>query len=146
MDDIEMLKKMQSGFPLTRHPLRTLSKRFKLCEEDLLGKMRNWKSRGLIRNLGAILDLEQLGYTSTLIAMQVRKNNLERVVTCINRYPQVSHNYLREGSRYNLWFTLSASSSEALKGLIRKIRKETRIRKFLELPKTSSFKRRAVFS
>ena len=142
----ELMKKMQHGFPLTRYPLRSIAKKSGLNERELIKKIRRWISKGLVRYLGITFDTRKLGVASTLIAMAVDKASLKKVVSCINGYPQVTHNYLRDDDEYNLWFTLSASSGKELNKLKQKIKTETGIAKVMDLPQTSVFKRWAVFS
>ena len=145
-NDEQIMKKMQYCFPVTRHPLRSIAKKFGLNEQELLNKIRRWKSKGLIRYIGPVFATEKLGISSTLIAMHVDGTSLREVVSCINEYPQVTHNYLRDGDKYNLWFTLHARSRKELKALIKNIKTETGITNILDLPKIKIFKKRAVFS
>ena len=66
----------------------------------------------VIRRLGANFTSRKLGYTSTLVAVRVAPDKLEIFVAVVNRYPGVTHNYLRR-HRYNVWFTLIADRSSA---------------------------------
>ena len=68
---------------------------------------------GIIRRLGANFTSRKLGYTSTLCAARVAPESLDHFVAVVNRYPGVTHNYLRR-HRYNVWFTLIAESEERL--------------------------------
>ena len=65
----------------------------------------NSKRQNVLRQISAIFDTRRLGYKTTLVAMAYGPDKLHRAAMEINRHPGVSHNYAREGSYYNLWFT-----------------------------------------
>ena len=50
---------------------------------------------GVLRQLSAIFDTRRLGYKSSLVAMQVAPDRLERVAGLVSAHPGVSHNYER---------------------------------------------------
>jgi hypothetical protein len=69
---------------------------------------------------------------------------LERFVEVVNRYPGVTHNYLRR-HRYNVWFTLIAESSLRLSQILQEISRQTGIREILSLPAREIFKIKVDF-
>ena len=89
-------------------------------EEQVLGRVRNLMESGVIRRLGANFTSRKLGYTSTLCAARVPPEALERFVEVVNRYPGVTHNYLRR-HHFNVWFTLIAESPERLEQILAEI-------------------------
>ena len=64
--------------------------------------------------ISAIFDTRRLGYKTTLVAMAFPPDALHDAALIINEHPGVSHNYAREGSYYNLWFTLAVAPDESL--------------------------------
>jgi siroheme decarboxylase len=74
---------------------------------ELLSLLKQHQARGLLREIGPIFNLDLLGYRSTLAAAAVPADRVDDVAEIISRHPGVSHNYLREGSEFNLWFTLA---------------------------------------
>ncbi|MEI8012373.1 MAG: Lrp/AsnC family transcriptional regulator, partial [Candidatus Omnitrophota bacterium] len=74
----------------------------------------------------------------------VPSDKLELTVDIINAYPNISHNYLREGE-YNVWFTVSASSDRRLQWILADIRKKSGIKDMLDLRTRQVFKNQAVF-
>ena len=76
-------------------------------EEDVLTRLTELKRQNVLRQISAIFDTRRLGYKTTLVAMALEPDKLHRAAMEINRHPGVSHNYAREGSYYNLWFTLA---------------------------------------
>jgi len=114
--DRRLLDLLQRDFPLNARPFAAIGERLGLPEEEVLTRVRRLKSaeKGrLIRQISAIFDTAALGYKSTLLAMQVPDDEVDRAAAAINRHPGVSHNYQRDHA-WNLWFTLAVPPDEDL--------------------------------
>jgi glutamate-1-semialdehyde 2,1-aminomutase len=112
--DRRLLDLLQRDFPLDARPFALLGERLGLHEEEVLERVLRLKSPGkrrLIRQISAIFDTTALGYNSTLVAMQVPQNDVDRVAAAINRHPGVTHNYQRDHA-WNLWFTLAVPTGD----------------------------------
>jgi len=69
---------------------------------------------------------------------------IESFAKIVNRYPGVTHNYLRD-NKYNIWFTFISPSMEEIEANLESISKETGISDIINLPATKVFKIRAHF-
>ncbi|MDP3181895.1 MAG: Lrp/AsnC family transcriptional regulator, partial [Desulfobaccales bacterium] len=107
-------------------------------------RVKNMTEAGVIRRIGANFTSRKLGYTSTLCAAQVPTELLTRFAQVVNRYPEVTHNYLRR-HRYNVWFTLIAESTERLDKILAEISKASGVREILSLPAREVFKIKVDF-
>jgi hypothetical protein len=85
-----------------------------------------------------------LGYTSTLVAARVPPAKLDLFVAVVNRYPGVTHNYLRR-HRFNVWFTLIAESEERLNQILEEISLASGVAEILSLPAQEIFKIKVDF-
>jgi len=65
-------------------------------------------------------------------------------VAVVNRYPGVTHNYLRR-HRYNVWFTLIAESEERLNQILEEISGASEVLEILSLPAQEVFKIKVDF-
>ena len=141
MDDIDrkILGTIQSDFPLSRRPYRDLSDRLGLPEEEIFGRVERLKKDGVIRRIGGSFDSRCLGFTTTLCAAKVPDNRIELFVKEVNKYPGVTHNYLRE-HEYNIWFTLVVTDRKEVDRLIGEIIQSTGVREVINLPATRTFK------
>jgi glutamate-1-semialdehyde 2,1-aminomutase len=118
--DRRLLDILQRDFPAATRPFAAIGQRLGLPEEEVLARVRRLKGpeKGrLIRQISAIFDTTALGYKSTLVAMQVPPDEVERVAAAINRHPGVSHNYERDHT-WNLWFTMAVPSHEDLEAAV----------------------------
>ncbi len=122
LDDLDraILNEIQSNFPIVSRPYAEVAARVGADEEQVLRRVRTLMESGVIRRLGANFTSRKLGYTSTLCAARVPPELLERFVEVVNRYPGVTHNYLRR-HYFNVWFTLIAESPARLEQILAEI-------------------------
>lgn len=107
--DLKMLSAVQEGFPITARPFQALGDALGISESETLKRLERLQKDGLVRRIGPILDMRKLGCSGVLVALKVPKQEADCVAQLVNRYPEVSHNYLRPNEcGYNLWFTVSA--------------------------------------
>ena len=71
-----------------------------------------YRNSGLIREIGAIFNGAKMGYRTTLIACKVPHSLVDKAAEIVSSHSGLSHNYLRSGSEYNLWFTFSVRKEE----------------------------------
>lgn len=137
--DKKVLNRVQSGFPITNRPYLQLADELSCTEEEVLETIKKLQKTKQIKRLGPIFDSKKLGYTSTLCAMKVPKQDIERVSEIVNQYVGVTHNYLREHP-YNMWFTLIAPSKGKIEEILQTIRIESGIEDLINLPARNMFK------
>jgi DNA-binding Lrp family transcriptional regulator len=140
--DKKLLQLTQDEFPITKRPWATLGSKLKITEEEVILRLKKLHREGIIRKIGPILDAGKLGLrASTLIAMKIPEDKIEKIANIVNEYKSVSHNYLRE-HEYNLWFTVTTSNKEELRRTIEEIKRRTGISEtdVLDLPANRSFK------
>jgi siroheme decarboxylase len=143
--DRAILNEIQSHFPIGSRPFAEVGERVGASEEEVLARVRAMADTGVIRRLGANFTSRKLGYTSTLCAARVPPESLDQFVSVVNRYPGVTHNYLRR-HRYNVWFTLIAESEERLNQILEEISRASEVAEILSLPAQEVFKIKVDFS
>lgn len=137
--DKELLNEIQWTFPLVTRPFDVIAKKFDTTPKIIKEHLNNLKEVGILRQLSAIFDTRKLGYSSSLVAMEIEPDMLEYVASQINRHPGVSHNYERE-HQFNLWFTLAVPPGADLKTEIDKFNVLKGIKKVRMLPTLQLFK------
>jgi DNA-binding Lrp family transcriptional regulator len=137
--DKEILNEIQWTFPLVTRPFDAIAKKFDTTPKIIKERLNDLKKVGVLRQLSAIFDTRKLGYTSSLVAMEIEHDQLENVANQINRHPGVSHNYERE-HQFNLWFTLAVPPGADLKTEVDKFNVLKGIKKVRMLPTLQLFK------
>jgi len=143
--DRAILNRIQSDFPITSQPFRTIAEELGLDEEDVLSRIDRLKQVGIIRRIGGNFVPGKLGFVSTLCAAKVPPEKVQMFADTVNRYPGVTHNYLREND-YNIWFTFISPSMEEIEENLKEISEATGITDILNLPATKVFKIKAQFN
>ena len=146
MDDTDkkLLNLIQEDFPLAPEPFAEVGRRLGIGGTEVLERVGKLKSEGIIRRIGAVFDLRQLGFASTLCAACVPEGKIKEFVKIVNACPGVTHNYSRD-DRYNVWFTLIAPGEESLARELSEIRRKTGVADVLSLRAARTFKINARF-
>jgi DNA-binding Lrp family transcriptional regulator len=141
MDDVDraLLNEIQTGFPIIGRPFQDLGVRLNCSEEEILTRVRRLKRKGIIRRIGGNFDSKRLGFATTLCAAKVPEEKIRGFIEVVNRYPEVTHNYLRDNP-YNIWFTFVARSSELICRYKEEIKEQTGVKEILNLPAVKIFK------
>jgi DNA-binding Lrp family transcriptional regulator len=137
--DREILKLLQDGFPLSTEPFKVIGDKLWIDEMTVISRLARLSQDGIIRHLGVFFNTAELGYKGTLAAMQVEEARVDQVAECISSFPQVTHNYLREGSP-NLWFTIIAGDEAEMAEVTRHIKERTGVAEILLFPARKRFK------
>jgi len=141
MDDIDrkLLNEIQSDLPVTRRPYKDLGARLSCSEDSILTRIKRLKKDGIIRRIGGNFDSQRLCFATTLCAAKVPDDKIEEFVRVVNKYPEVTHNYLRD-HHYNMWFTFAAPNMKVIDRYIDEIIKYTGVEEILNLPAVKTFK------
>ena len=143
--DKMLLNRIQSDFPITRRPFQKLGQEFGLSEQDVIEKIAKLKKAGIMRRIGGNFVPEKLGFISTLCAAKVSQDKISYFAESVNKYPGVTHNYIRD-NEFNVWFTFIAPSMSIVEQHIKEIKRETGVALILNLPATRVFKIKAHFN
>ncbi|SHG28729.1 transcriptional regulator, AsnC family [Desulfacinum infernum DSM 9756] len=137
--DRQLLDQIQRAFPLEPRPFEALGHRVGVGEAEVLRRIDRMKKDRLVRQISAIFNTGGLGYRSSLVAMAVSEEALEKAARAVNAYPGVSHNYLRPGS-YNMWFTVAVPPGESLEEVVAGLSEKAGGWPFIILPAIKKYK------
>lgn len=148
MDEINsrLLHELQYNFPLSEKPYEVIACRLKIPKEDVWNRVQILLDEGIIRRMGASFDSNKLGFSSTLAAVSVDAELVDRAADIIGQFYEVTHSYLRNDI-FNIWFTLIAVDNKRIENILEQIRKSLGIEKskVLNLPMKRLFKLDARF-
>lgn len=121
--DRALIDGYQREFPLTSRPYLEMAESLGVTEAEVLDRLAFLKKKGVMSRAGAVFKARQMG-DSSLAAMAIPPADLEKVAERVNAIPEVNHNYERE-NRLNLWFVITAPSTERLEELVAELERDT---------------------
>ena len=115
MDSIDrrIINQLQGGCPVSERPFVELGTRLGVEEDDLIRRLDNLLSQGLLSRFGPMYNAERIGGGLTLAAMRIPPQEFDWVAATVNALPQVAHNYARD-HEFNMWFVLATETSEEI--------------------------------
>ena len=137
--DHEILQMLQNGFPLVSEPFKAIGDKLWIDEHAVISRIVRLIQNGVIRYVGPFFDSRKLGYKGCLAAIDVPEERIDEVAAVINRFDEVTHNYLRDGSP-NMWFTLITNSPERQQKILNTIKAETGIKEIMLFSSKKYFK------
>ena len=140
LTDRKLLNIVQSRFPLAPEPYREIGEALDISEDAVLGHLEELRRQNVVRQISAIFDTRRLGYKTSLVAMAYDPESLHQGALAINEHPGVSHNYAREGSFYNLWFTVAVPPGDSIDETVEVMRQRTGARSCRIMPTIRFFK------
>ena len=140
LTDRKLLNIIQSKFPLVDRPYLELGNELGIDEGEIIDRLADLKKKNVLRQLSAIFDTRRLGYKTTLVAMAFEPDQLNKGALRINKHPGVSHNYARDGSYFNLWFTLAVPHDHDLESTVQRMGQDTKALSYRMMPTIRFFK------
>ncbi len=150
------MQELQNAFPLSERPYEVIADRLQISSEQLWQRVKEMLDEGIIRRIGASFDSNKLGFSSTLAAVSVGPELVDRAAEIIGQFPEVTHSYLRssrpsEGrgkNAFNIWFTIIAVDDERIENILEQIRTSLSLEssQVLNLPVKRLFKLNTRFS
>lgn len=137
--DKRLLNIIQTDLPLESRPFAVLAQRLETQESIVIERLLFLKEQGFIRRIGPFFDSTKLGFTGTLVALEVEADQIPQVAAVINANYGVTHNYERDGV-LNLWFTLFSHTLAAQEETLEKISRLAGVVRLINLPATQKFK------
>ena len=143
--DKSLLNIIQAEFPLSREPFAVLELRLGINRSEIIQRIERLKLRGIIRLIGPVFNPERVGYQTTLVAMKIPIERLDKAEQVVGTHPMVSHCYERDHD-FNLWSTLAIPVAEDIEDEAHKLGDKTEAEEILNLPAVRSFKIGAYFN
>ena len=114
-----IINNYQKGFPVTSQPYQVIADELQSTEQEVLEAIADLDEKAVLSRVGPVFCHKKAG-ASTLAALAVQPEQLDKIAGIVNQFEQVNHNYAREHD-FNLWFVVTAKDDEALMQTITEI-------------------------
>ena len=115
----QIINNYQKGFPVCSHPYQEVATALSSTEGEVLAAIEDLQNKNILSRLGPVFCHKKAG-ASTLAAIAVPAEQLDKVAGIVNQFEQVNHNYAREHN-YNLWFVVTANDALTLEHTLMEI-------------------------
>lgn len=131
-----LLASYQRDMPIGAQPFAEMATALGVDEDEIIAALEDLHSRGILTRVGPVFTPGRAG-ASTLAAMTIPPDALERVAGLVNDFDQVNHNYERE-HEFNLWFVVTAEDQAGVDAVLAEIGAHTGL-EVLDLPLERSY-------
>ncbi|QDG79334.1 Lrp/AsnC family transcriptional regulator [Labrenzia sp. PHM005] len=135
--DRDLINLMQEDLPLTSHPFEQAARQLGIEEKDVVDRLLHLRDAGVLTRFGPFFDAEALGGAFCLCAIAVPEERFEEVLTKVNAFEEVAHNYQRD-HKLNMWFVLATENQAGIEQTAKAIERDTGL-KVLLFPKEQEF-------
>ncbi len=136
--DFELLMAFQYSLPLTTTPLQDLAERLGRDYEEVEKKLREYKSRGILKRYGANMNYRAFPNfkQSSLVGFKIDVEKAKKINELGER---VKHNFLRD-AEFNVWFTLKGKDVEEIMRIVEKMAEDVEAQDYVVLPTKRVYK------
>ncbi len=124
--DRDIINRLQKGFPVCEEPYAEIASELSINESDLITRLGTLLTEGELSRFGPMFNVEKMGGTYSLVAMEIPEPVFEETVTIVNSFPEVAHNYKREHA-FNLWFVVATRDPKRLETVLSEIEQQTNL-------------------
>jgi len=144
-NDQQIIKFLQGDIPLESHPLKNLAADLQLSEDEVLERIKGFKTRGIMRRWGAVLRHQKAGYAyNAMVAWKVAPEEADTAGETMAAFNEISHCYLREVSAdfgYNMFSMVHGRSAQELESTIERIAQMTGLADYVILRSVRELKK-----
>ena len=121
----KILAVLQRGFPKSPTPYGDIAGQAGVETDRLLAVLEDWKQKGLLRRIGAIVNHFKVGFgAGAMVVWQVEPQRVQQVGEILARFKEVSHCYERNISQnwpYNLYTMIHAAGSDDIQDIVKRM-------------------------
>lgn len=146
--DISIIRKIQEDIPIVLEPYKQMAKELEISENELLNRIEELRSKGIIRRFGAILNHVNAGFkANAMVVWNVPKERVKGVSKIMVMFSQVSHCYKRPvfpNWPYNIFTMIHGETKNQCKKIVKEISKASRINDYNILYSTCELKKTSM--
>ena len=146
--DIRLFKLLQQDLPLTSRPYAEIGRNIGLSEEEVIERIKKYKSNGVIRRFGTAVRHRELGIVANaMVVWDVPDERTEIVGRNMSSFPEVSHCYQRPrfaGWQYNMYTMVHGQTKEDCKRIAVRIAEKVDIQNYDLLFSTKELKKTSM--
>jgi DNA-binding Lrp family transcriptional regulator len=130
----KILAVLQQGFPKSPTPYGDIAGQAGIETVQLLAVLEDWKQKGLLRRIGAIVNHFKVGLgAGAMVVWQVEPQHVQQVGEILAHFKEVSHCYERSIDRnwpYNLYTMVHAAGPADIDDIVKSMSRACGVEKY----------------
>ncbi len=130
------------------YPFSEMAAELEIGEQEVISRLRSYRTTGTLRRFGAILRHQQAGFQANGMSVwNVAEPDTTRVGRMLAECPEISHCYERprfQEWQYNIYAMIHGRTKEDVTSLARRIAEEMSIDDYLVLFSVREFKKTSM--
>ncbi|MBO8128718.1 MAG: Lrp/AsnC family transcriptional regulator [Peptococcaceae bacterium] len=146
--DKQIIREIQSRFPITERPFAVIGERVGLSEEEVFSRVQQYLKEGKLKRLGAALKHQRVGYlANAMIVWRVPEDRIDQVGEQLASFEEVTHCYHRAtapGWPFNVYCMVHKHTREECYEAARRLSEAVGIKDYFLLFSTRELKRTSM--
>lgn len=138
--ELRLIMELEYNFPFDERPFKVIGDRLGISEADAVKITKELVDKEVIKRVGMYVSFRAKGMESALIAANIAPENLEKFRKLALNIKELTHNYVRNHPRYNVWYVLKAENREMLDKKIEELMNEVNCKDYVILYSKKSLK------
>jgi DNA-binding Lrp family transcriptional regulator len=143
-----LIKEIQGDIPLTQDPYGDIAKRIGCSKDEILKRLENYSTRGIIKRIGAILNHRDSGYTENgMFTAVVPEEQIEIAGKKLTSLLNITHCYERKCYPewpYNFYAMIHGKNKEEVEAIVNNFVNEMGIKDYQILYSIEEFKKTSM--
>lgn len=131
--ETKLLMELQYDFPLDPKPFNKVSDKLGMSVKETLDTVNKLVDAEVIKRVGMYVNFRAKGMEGALIAAEIPPENLDRFRREALHIRELTHNFVRNHPKYNVWYVLKAETKEALERKVMSLMEEVGARDYVIL-------------
>ena len=137
---LKLIMELEYNFPFSERPFQIIAERLGLKEEEVIHKVKELIDNEVVKRVGMYVSFRAKGMESALVAAQISLDNLEKFRKIALGIRELTHNYIRNHPKYNVWYVIKAENREKLNENIKRLMEEVNCKDYVILYSKKSLK------
>jgi DNA-binding Lrp family transcriptional regulator len=131
--EAKLLMELQYEFPLHPEPFNIISDKLRIPVTETLNMINRLIDAEVIKRIGMYVNFRAKGMEGALIAADIPPENLDKFRREALHIRELTHNFIRNHPRYNVWYVLKADSRESLERKVMSLMEDVGARDYVIL-------------
>lgn len=119
--DYKLLMELQYDFPISERPFLEIGRKLNLTENEVISRIKYLIDNEVVKRVGMYVNFRSKGMVGALVASNISQDNLESFRRLALGIREITHNFVRDHPRFNVWFVIKDYSKEGLAERVREI-------------------------